>query len=151
MQRVAEAEAWALLNKRQICPDMREWRPHSWLIHTWRCESGVVTEEGIRSSLWVELLYRNNPKTRKIWFKFSVHQRHPWGTQGVYQLDVEQYSKPLQNAHDRPHEHMGAVRTEGEDTWSRWSFEEVIQRFCLRTKIDFLPPVQHPENFELRG
>lgn len=151
MQRVSQAEALALLSKRQICPDMGEWLPDPHLRHMWKCESGVLTEEGIRFPLWVQLLYQHSPKSRKIWFKFSVHHRHPWGTQGVYQLDVEQYIKALQNVHDRPHEHMGTVRTEGEDAWNNWSFDDVIGHFCQRTNIEFLPPVQHPENFELRG
>jgi hypothetical protein len=76
---------------------------------------------------------------------------YAWGTEGVYQLDVQQYAKPLKNTHDMPNEHMGNQRIDGRSEWANWPFEDVLRYFTERTHIDFEPPVMHPENFELKG
>lgn len=151
MSRVTEAEALALLSDTMRCIDIGDWLPVRLQPNTWACGSGVVDSEGVRSTLTVELLFRRSPKTGMIWYKFSVFRRHVWGTEGVYQLDVQQYAKPLKNTHAMPHEHMGNQRIDGRPEWANWPFEDVLSYFTERTHIDFEPPVMHPENFELKG
>lgn len=151
MSRVTEAEALAILSVIGRCIDIGEWLPVRQQPNTWVCSSGVVDAEGVRTPLSVELLFRRSPKTGMIWYKFSVFRRHPWGTEGVYQLDVQQYAKPLKNLHDLPHEHMGNQRIDGRPEWANWPFENVVHYFSERTQIDFEPPVMHPDAFELKG
>jgi hypothetical protein len=151
MSKVTEAEALALLSNPKQCIDIGAWLPVRHLANTWSCASGVINAEGVGTHLWVDLVLRRSPKTRMIWYKFSVFRRHAWGTEMVYQLDVQCYEKRLKNAHDMPHEHMGDLRMQGSLTWAQWSFEDVLRRFSERTKIDFEPPVSHPDDFELKG
>lgn len=149
MNDLPHADAIALFDQQRYCDDVDAWVPEPQQNGTMTASSGVVDADGIRTPLLVQLQYRNSAKTRKVWYKFSVFIRHPWGMQRAYQLDVEQFAKPPKNAHDLPHEHMGDQRLQGAPSWSKWTFEQVLDRFSEETKITFRPPLVHPEHFEL--
>ncbi|MFO1261918.1 MAG: hypothetical protein U1E84_01020 [Rhodoferax sp.] len=142
-------EARALLAKPLICVDIGEWLPERG--DRWGCCSGVTDMEGVGTGLIVQLAFRHSTKTRRKHHQFSVFRQKVGGLERVYQLDVVQFNKTLKNLHDLPHEHMGDQRTPGDAAWSNWSFEEMLQHFCQRTKIEFRPNPTHPESFELKG
>ncbi len=111
----------------------------------------MLDQDGIRTQLLVELIYRHSRKTGLNWYKFTVFLRHAWGLERVYQLDVTHSRRPIKDKHSQPHEHIGKRRVNGELSWQKWQMEDVLQRFSEQTKIEFLPPVSHPEAFELKG
>ena len=152
MNDVPYEEACRLLAEPQRCEDAPEWAPEKQQPGTWKVTVGVLDKDGIHSSLLVELVYRSNRKTGLTWYKFTVFLRHSWGVERVYQLDARQSTRPIADAHSRPHEHFGAKnRIEGDKSWNVWEIRDALQHFSRRTKIEFFPPVQHPEHFELRG
>lgn len=143
------AEACALLAEPKVCVDIGEWLPERG--DRWVCSSGVTDLEGVGTGLMVQLAFRRSAKTRRTQYVFSIFRQKVWGLERVYQLDVVQFAKALKDLHERPHEHMGDHRTPGEAAWAGWSFEEMLQHFCQRTKIEFRPNATHPESFELKG
>ena len=151
MVKMTQAAALALLSDRRHCLEIGEWLPNRQKPFALNCSSGVVDSEGVRSPLLVDLIFQRGPKTKMVWYKFSIFNRLVWGLERVYQMDVQQYEKPLKNAHDLPHEHMGDERKVGQTAWLTWSFEDVLRHFSERTRIDFKPPVMHPDAFELKG
>lgn len=142
-------EACALLATPKICIDIGEWLPERG--ERWVCSSGVTDIEGVGTGLMVHLAFRRSAKTHRTQYVFSVFRQNAWGLERVYQLDVVQFAKALKDLHDRPHEHMGDQRMPGETAWARWSFEDMLQHFCQRTKIKFHPNATPPESFELKG
>lgn len=151
MNTLQESEAIALLSQPATCIDIGDWISNRQQPDTWECTSGVLNAENVRTGLIVELAFRRSQKTQKVHYKFSVFRQTLWGLERVYQLDIQQFKKPLRNAHDVPHEHVGDRRVCGDATWGQWTFHEALQYFTERTKINFSPEVPHPEAFELKG
>lgn len=150
MRRIPEAEARTILAQRRECPDCADWEPSKTLIGTFTATSGIVNEDGTRSGLFLELIHYRSQKTRITTYKFSVFQMNPSGPRQVYQLDVRRFPKPPKDEHERAHEHIGDSRHDGDKSWDGWSFDDAIKYFCRQTNIDFIPPVEHPENFKLK-
>jgi hypothetical protein len=75
---------------------------------------------------------------------FSIFKRNRYGTDRVYQLDVNQGPEPLKDNHRRPHEHWGNRRITGADEWATWGYDELLRYFCTRTGITFLPAPADP-------
>lgn len=144
-------EAQELLKTPQRCENPGDWEPEKQQRDTWSLSIGVLDQNGIRTQLQVQLIYRHSQKTGLTWYKFTVFLRHAWGLERVYQLDVTHSLRPIKDKHSLPHEHFGKRRVNGELSWQKWQMKDVLQRFSTQTKIEFLPPVSHPEVFELKG
>ncbi|MNT30549.1 hypothetical protein D3C72_1663480 [compost metagenome] len=113
---------------------------------------GLLDANGRSAKLIVELRFRRSSKTNVAQYVFSVFRRVlPKGLERVYQLDVMQWPKPVRDQHQMPHEHFGNERNLGDDSWAKWSYDEVLAYFCARTNITFVPPVPHPEELRLKG
>lgn len=148
---IAEPEAKALLSEPLDCIDCEPWVPHKVVSFLNTASAGTVNSQGISPGIIVELNYSYNPLTHCKHYKFSVFKQRHYGKDRVYQLDIKQTKKPLRDAHAKPHEHFGDIRTDGDDAWSFWSYYEALDYFCMRTKITFVPQVQSPDDaFKLK-
>jgi hypothetical protein len=148
---VSYEEAQALLKNPQRCEDAGDWQPEKQPRDVWSLSIGVLDQNGIRTQLLVDLIYRTSQKTGFTRYIFTVFLRHTWGVERVYQLDVMHSRRPIKDKHSQSHEHVGKRRIDGELSWQKWQIEDVLQHFSQQTKIEFLPPVRHPEVFELKG
>jgi hypothetical protein len=45
---------------------------------------------------------------------------------------------------------FGALRRNGNEAWSKWELEDVLEYFWAATNIEMSPKPRHPEHFELR-
>ncbi len=150
MYDILEEEARALLAGAMICQESPAWAPIKPVRGTVEIICGLVDEVGIGHGLYVHLVFRRSPSTSLPRYKFSVFRTTSSGPERVYQLDVEQMKSKPKNAHSMAHEHFGNTRMVGDVSWLNWSFEEVLARFCVSTKISFTPNLNHPELFELK-
>lgn len=151
MNDIPEAEARALLNRPTFCELDGDWCPEKVQSGTFSISSGLTDSDGVGTRMQVELQFRRGHRTGLVVYVFSVFKRTHHGTDRVYQLHVMQCKKPIKNLHDKSHEHMGALKTEGDDSWSRWSFQDVLEYFCNQTNITMTSGPVHPEHFELRS
>jgi hypothetical protein len=99
----------------------------------------------------VKMMYKVGRKTRMKHYLFTIFRRETYGLERIYQLEVTQSVRPIKDLHKRSHEHMGDSRTIGDAGWDKWSYDEVLARFCQMTNLSFAPTPPHPEHFELRG
>ncbi|WP_119154170.1 hypothetical protein [Caldimonas tepidiphila] len=152
MQHIPEAEARALLAEPLICEDCPDWEHEKTQPHSLSTETGLVDADGIRTGLHVKLIFSRSPSTGIVRHIFTVYKRNPWGLTRVYQLEVSKWKKHQpKDKHQLSHEHIGRSRTEGDASWSHWTYDEIIVHFCRQTNITFKPPLSHPEDFRLRG
>jgi hypothetical protein len=154
MKDIPEAEARALFGAPLFCHDAPGWRSHGVTPGLAILESGLVTEDGIRTGLRIQLLFSRSPKTKVVTFKFTVFQLNLRALQRVYQLHVSAVARKPKNWHDLPHEHVGNLRFEGNESWLGWDFQEAMDHFCEVTKIAFIPQLTDPDNpefFELKS
>ena len=146
---VPEAEAIALLSRPLTCEDAPGWSLNKLKPGLAKLECGLVSEEGIRSGLRLELVFARSLKTRLVTFKFTVFKMTLGAPQRIYQIEVNAVARKPKNWHDLVHEHMRNVRIRGSDEWLSWGFQEAMDYFSKRANITFLPPIPDPEQFEL--
>jgi len=151
MNDIPEAEARALLGRATYCELDGDWSPEKVQVGTFSISSGLTDGEGVGTRMQVELRFRRGHKTGLVTYVFSVFKRTSHGTDRIYQLDVTHSKRPIRNLHDKSHEHMGALRTAGHDSWSNWKFQDVLEYFCNQTNITMTSGPVHPEHFELRS
>lgn len=151
MQDIPEAEARALLSEPLRCEDAPGWEPLKMQSDSFEIGVAVIDLQGRSVRLYVQLLYRRSYKTKSIKHKFSVFRRQAYGLERVYQLQVNHFPRPVKNAHEMSHEHIGDLKVMGDASWGKWSYDEVIAHFCKQTNITFEPSLLHPEDFELKG
>lgn len=151
MNDIPEMEARELLAVSSVCEFEGDWVPEKVSPGIVTIAAGLVDREGIGRRMMVRLMFRRSPKTGLIKYKFSVFNRTPYRLDRVYELEVTHSPKPIKNLHARSHEHMGALRRNGNEAWSQWEFEDVLEYFCTATNITMSPMPEHPERFELRS
>ena len=152
MNDVPEAEARQLLASPLFCEDFPDWRPPKGTKGVHRVACGLLDSDGVNVRLVADLIFKRSPKTRLVQYKFSVFRRGPSARlERVFQLDVTQWPKGAPSKHHEPHEHFGDNREVGDAAWSKWTYDEVLARFCAMTNITFRPPLPHPEELHLRG
>ncbi|WP_238920911.1 hypothetical protein [Achromobacter xylosoxidans] len=152
MNNVTAEEALALLSSPLICEDCPDWVPGKELKGLLSTSCGLLDSTGRSAKLVAELRFRRSSKTHVAQYVFSVFRRTlPRGLERVYQLDILQWPKPVKDLHQMPHEHFGNERIQGDDSWSKWTYDEVLAHFCARANITFVPPVPHPEELRLKG
>lgn len=151
MQDIPEAEARALLSDPKRCEDSNSWNPIKLQPNNLEIGIGVVDLQGKSTGLYVHLLYQNSHKTKIIKYCFSLFKRQRYGSERVYQLQVNQFPVPVHDLHRYSHEHIGSLRVPGNASWSKWGYDDVIAYFCTQTNIVFDPELLHPEHFELIG
>lgn len=150
MNDLPEAEARALLASPLYCRDIQDWSNWKLQPGTTQAGMGLVNEDGLGVRMQVSLWFRRGTKTNLTHHVFTVFKQEPHGLERVYQLEVRQWPKQVKDEHMRPHEHWGATRIVGGESWASWSYEQVLAYFCEQTKIVFEPKPEHPEAFELR-
>lgn len=146
---VPEDEARALLESQYVCEDYREWAPAKAAPEAFHMACGLLDADGSRTNLYVDLYVKVSQKTGIAHYKFSVFRRRPMDGR-VYQLEVKTAPKALRDRHQWPHEHIGSHKEPGDISWAGWGFNDVLARFMLQTKIEFLPPLESPLDFKLR-
>ena len=151
MNDVDFSEARSRLSQPLYCEDIEDWHSDKMQPDTWQRSGGLLDASGMSVRMVVKLAYRRSQKTGWTVYVFSVFLQHPGRLERVYQLDVRQHKKPISDLHLRPHEHFGNQRNEGDPSWGKWSFQEVLAYFMKRTGVEFNPPVASPEEFELKG
>lgn len=149
MNDLPHAEAIALLTEPTICPDP-SWTYHKIPVGRTTMECGLVSMDGKRKGLHVQLHVRPSAKTGLTAYRFSVFRIALGAPQRVYQLDIDGMPKNAKNWHQLPHEHMGDQRTIGAIEWSEWAFMEALDFFCHRTNITFDPQLDDPSAFSLK-
>lgn len=151
MNNIPESEARELLATASVCEFEGEWMPEKVSPGTFTTSAGLVDAEGVGRQMTVKLFFRRSQKTGIVKYVFSVYKRTPYSLDRIYQLDVTHTRKPIKNLHDMSHEHIGSLRRNGNESWSRWKFEDVLEYFCIATNIKMSPGPDHPESFELRS
>lgn len=151
MNNISEEEARALFIQPLICEDCSEWRYSPGVKGEMNTGAGLLNEQGVGVKLYADLTFRRSPKTNTVRYVFTVFRRGITGSERVYQLDITQWPKPVRDLHQMPHEHIGAGRYLGDDSWSTWTYHDVIARFCSQTNITFSPLIPDPEDFKLKG
>lgn len=150
MNDVPENEAVLLLSQPLVCEDCRDWEPIKEIIGRHETSCGLLNNQGINVRLFLDMSYRRSPKTNTVRCVFSVFKRLPRGLERVYQLDISQWNKPVNDKHSQSHEHVGTKRIPGDSAWQRWTFDDIMMYFCRRTNITFAPPLAHPEVLQLK-
>lgn len=150
MNTIPEAEARALLARPQECVDCPDWSGWKLLAGSVQTSMGLVDANGMGTRMQVVLRFHRSAKTKITHHLLTVFKMEPYGLERVYQLDVKQFPRPVKDAHQKPHEHWGALRTLGAASWATWSYEQVLAHFSQQTNIIFLPQPKHPEAFELK-
>ena len=145
------SEAQRLLGQRLICEDIEDWHADKQQPDTWSCSAGLIREDGVSAKMEVELIHRRSPKTGILVRKMGVFLQHSWGLERVYQLELRHGRKLIKDVHSLSHEHFGNIRTVGNPDWSDWTFVDAMNHFCKQTQIDFVPAVNDPEAFVLKG
>lgn len=151
MNNIAEMEARELLARPSICEFEGDWLQEKVSPGTVTIAAGLMDCEGVGRRMMVRLLFHRSPKTGLIKYKFSVFNRTRYSLDRVYELEVTHSPKPIKNLHAISHEHIGALRRNGNEAWSKWGFEDVLEYFCAATNIEMSPKPQDPEHFELRS
>ena len=151
MKDIPESEAKKYLNGPLMCQDAEEWNPLATQTGTYEISAGVLDGDGARTALQVQLVYRSTQKTKMTRYIFSVFNRQPWGIERVYQLDIQQSPRPIEVKHNLPHEHFGDRRIDLPKNTGSWSFEDCMKQFSQQTGIVFVPIIEHPLSFELKG
>lgn len=146
MQSIPEAEARILLGRQLTCEDATDWF-HGTKPGVLHIQSGLTDANGSRTNLFVDLSVRGGSLTRNARYVFSVFRMNSYGFDRVYQLCVNLTSKPVKDAHNRPHEHIGDLRREGSAAWRKWDYDEILAYFCAQTNIVFLPAPADPEHY----
>lgn len=101
--------------------------------------------------MYAQLIYTNSPKTRVKKYKFTLFRRQPFALERVYELQVNIFNKPMHDAHQKSHEHIGRLRVTGGANWTAWRYDDVVAYFCSQTNITFNPHLPDPEHFQLKG
>lgn len=151
MQDIPEYEARALLIEPRRCEDAPNWAPIKQQPGSFEIGVGVVDHEGKSTGLYVQLIFQRSYKTQIVRYRFTVFKRQRYGSDRVYQLQVNHFPRPVHDAHQRSHEHIGNRRVTGDAAWANWSYDDVIAYFCRQTNISFDPELLHPEHFRLVG
>lgn len=151
MHTLPEAEARALLSIPTVCEDIGAWQASRAQPDTWTCGAGLVHQDGTRVGCIVELLKHQSRKTRIVRYALSVFKQSPSGLYRAYQLDVTKWPRMPADLHQGPHEHMGDLRINGDARWLAWGYDDALAHFAAQTNITFVPPVEDPEVFVLRG
>lgn len=112
---------------------------------------GLIDTTGVRKMMLLTMRFKRSMKTGVVQYQFTIFKRHFRGLDRVYQLDITQWPKPVKDAHQRPHEHMGDMRILGAPSWAIWTYDQAVSHFCLRTNVTFDPPLGHPEELRLQG
>jgi hypothetical protein len=150
MHTISEPEARALLAKPLTCPDLDDWRPVREQRGCSVIDGGLIDENGVSTGLYVSLQFQRSISTGLCKYVFTVFKLEPGGAQRVYQLEVKQHPKPPKDLHAWSHEHIGTTRKTGDAEWQKWDYSDVLSYFCDQTNIKFVPPLRHPEAFELK-
>lgn len=151
MNKVSEEEARSLFELPLVCEECPEWKYSPGVKGEMSTGAGLLNSHGVGVKLYTDLIFKRSPKTNTVRYIFSVFRRQISGIERIYQLDVMQWARPVRDLHQMPHEHMGTARNIGDDTWSTWNYHDVISRFCSQTNITFLPVINDPEDFKLKG
>lgn len=150
MNDLPEEEARALLAEPLYCHEIEDWSDWKLQPGTVQASMGLVDHKGRGVRMQVALWYRKGAKTNLTHHVFTVFKQEPHGLERVYQLEIRQWGKALQDTHQMPHEHWGNARVVGTESWANWSYDQVLAYFCQQTKIVFEPPPEHPEYFALK-
>lgn len=148
---ITKEQAVAALSAPLVCENYNEWSPIKILAGTHVIENGLLTLDGQRTQLQVQLRYKNSQKTKDVTYQFGIFKRHPYGMDRLYQLEIYQTKFVIKDAHKYSHEHMGNERLIGHKIWETWDFHDVLRYFCSRTLVRFDPELPHPEDFKLKG
>lgn len=144
MPTVPEAEARRLLDRQLICEDATVWLPRNHA-QTLQIQAGLMDEAGLKTELFIKLSFKPGLRTSDASYTFSVFRMNSYGLDRVYQLYVSRASKRETDAHRKPHEHFGSLRSVGSAAWQKWGYDEVLARFCTQTKIVFMPAPPDPK------
>jgi hypothetical protein len=152
MNDVPEDEALALLENPLICEDPGDWVTQKLLTDHASITCGLINKDGLRTGLVLDFQFLIRQKTGLIRYIFTIFKTTKQGKFRVYQLDIQKFKLAPKNKHDLPHEHVGNRRISGKPDWLSWSYDEVLQHFCAKTRVEFDPsPPDDPEVFRLRG
>lgn len=152
MNTIKEEEALGLLAMPLTCEDYPDWVQSKEHKDLRAIACGLLDSNGKSVKLIAELRFRRSSKTKVVQYVFSVFRRVlSRGLERVYQLDITQWPKPVRDLHQLPHEHLGDTRAIGDDSWSTWTYDQVLAHFCSRTNIEFRPPAPDPEELRLKG
>ena len=148
MKDIPESEALAILSQQKFCYDC-SWVPVKTQSFAKEASVGLVDKDGKRIRLLVKLICHMQPTVGLTNYIFTLFSQKITGLERVYQLEIKQYKKIIKSKHQLPHEHIGSKRVDGSDTWARWGYDEALNYYTNKTNITFIPPVSHPDNFEL--
>lgn len=100
---------------------------------------------------YVHLLYRHAYHTGTVSYVFTLFKRQPYGNERIYQLEINQFRRPVKDKHKVPHEHIGTLRRDGDATWASWRYDETIAYFSVAANVAFKPVPLHAEDFQLKA
>jgi hypothetical protein len=148
---MSEVEARALLGAPLVCNEPDDWSVDPSHHFTERIECGLVTVLGERPGLYLSFKFTGNRKKLPDRYMFSVFKLDRGRTMRVYQLDLTRWPYLPGDVHAWPHEHIGKTKVTGDASWLTWTFDDMINRFCETTNIEFRPePPSDPTLFSLR-
>ena len=119
MNNIPEVEARELLATSSICEFEGDWLPEKVSPGTFTIAAGLMDRDGIGKRMVARLSFRHSQKTGLIKYKFSVFNRTRYSLDRVYELEVTHSPKPMKNLHAISHEHIGALRRNGNEAWSK--------------------------------
>lgn len=119
MPTVPEAEARRLLARQLTCEGVTDWLPRN-NGQTLQIQTGLIDEAGMKTDLFVKLSFKPGLRTSDARYTFSVFRMNSYGLDRVYQLCVSRASKRETDAHRKPHEHLGSLRSVGSAAWQKW-------------------------------
>lgn len=148
MTTLSKEEAIDLLSQPLICKDHDGWESDKDLPNTFRFTNGLLLSNGDRARLVLEIIVKMSEQTGIKHFTFSIYQPRPFDAR-VYQLEVRNCPKALQDLHQWPHEHFGSEKERCLD-WKDWSFEAAFERFQNQTGVELSPELLSPFHLNLR-
>lgn len=152
MRDTPEDEARALLAIPKICEDAPDWAPDRQLPFTDVIHCGLLDENGASTGLFLSFRFTGHKKNIPDKYVMSVMKFVRGGDQErVYQLEVKQWAAMPPTEHHAPHEHIGDARTIGDATWLRWTYGDMLTRFCQTATVEFRPlEPRDPSQFALK-
>jgi hypothetical protein len=151
MSDVSNAEATALLSQYLFCQDYGDWVSSGAGTGTFTISAGLIDTLGRATplighaaALTVELVCKGESRRAERRYSFSVLKQSRYNVERVYQLGVVQTSKGIKDKHRMPHEHVGNMRNLCPAQAMHWRYDEVLDYFCTRTNITFVPTPRDP-------
>lgn len=143
MYDIDKNEALALLSTPQFCYDCADWTIEKSHPQTQYIVNPLVDIHDVSRRLIVDLRVSASRKTGSTSYSFNVFKLGVHGRKGrVFGLDITKTKKPIKDHHKKPHYHFGiGNRIDGDESWARWSFEETLEFFSLKTNITFKPQI----------